>query len=37
MNPATYQKDHSLQPSEPHPRDAGMVQKPQVNKCNTAH
>jgi hypothetical protein len=32
-----YQKDHTPWPSQLHPRDAGMVQHTQVNKCNTAY
>jgi hypothetical protein len=35
-NPTTYQKDHLPWPSK-HPRDAGVVQLMQMNKCNAAH
>jgi hypothetical protein len=36
-NPTTHQKDNSPQPSRLHPKDAGVVQHTQINKCKTAH
>ena len=32
MNPATYQKDHTAQPSGFHPRCTRMVQQMQINQ-----
>jgi hypothetical protein len=37
LNPTPYQEDYLPQPSQLHPRDAGLVQHMQIIKCNIAH
>ena len=37
QHPTTYWKDHTSWPSGLHPRDARILQYPQINQCNTQH